>query len=182
MNKALSVYIVLAALMLVVFAIWPGLDLAGAHYFYHGGGFFGRNELRAFWPRLFPRHALRRARRLCGLVARQASRGEAPLGAERPSDDLSHRHDDHRAGPHRQPRPQGPLASSPPDPDPGLQRAGPVRPVVRRQGRLQEELFVRFRRSRRPASGWSRRRACFPRPGALPRWSLPSPSGSARAS
>jgi membrane-associated phospholipid phosphatase len=45
MNKALFVYITLAALALVVFAIWPELDLAGARYFYHGGGFFGRNDL-----------------------------------------------------------------------------------------------------------------------------------------
>jgi membrane-associated phospholipid phosphatase len=44
MNKALFVYITLAALTLGVFAVWPGLDLAGAHYFYHRGGFFGRNS------------------------------------------------------------------------------------------------------------------------------------------
>ena len=43
MNKALLVYIVLAALTLAIFAIWPGLDLAGARYFYHDGGFFGRS-------------------------------------------------------------------------------------------------------------------------------------------
>ena len=44
MNKALLVYIVLAALTLAIFAIWPGLDLAGARYFYHDGGFFGRSD------------------------------------------------------------------------------------------------------------------------------------------
>ena len=48
MNKPLFVYITLAALALVVFAIWPGLDLAGARYFYHGGGFFGRNDFERF--------------------------------------------------------------------------------------------------------------------------------------
>src|SRR5258708_40247049 len=48
MSKALSAYIVLAALTLVVFAIWPELDLKGAHYFYHGGGFFGRNDFERF--------------------------------------------------------------------------------------------------------------------------------------
>ncbi len=48
MNKALSAYIVLAALILVVFAIWPEFDLAGARYFYHGGGFFGRNAFERF--------------------------------------------------------------------------------------------------------------------------------------
>jgi len=48
MNKALLVYIALAALALVVFAIWPGLDLAGARYFYHDGGFFGRNGVQRF--------------------------------------------------------------------------------------------------------------------------------------
>jgi len=45
MNKAFFVYVALAVLALAVFAIWPELDLAGAHYFYHGGGFFGRNNL-----------------------------------------------------------------------------------------------------------------------------------------
>ena len=48
MNKALFAYIVLAALALAVFAIWPELDLAGARYFYHGGGFFGRNDFERF--------------------------------------------------------------------------------------------------------------------------------------
>src|ERR1700735_2148289 len=48
MNKALSAYIVLAALTLVVFALWPELDLKGARYFYHGGGFFGRNDFERF--------------------------------------------------------------------------------------------------------------------------------------
>jgi lipid A 4'-phosphatase len=48
MNKALFVYIVLAALALAVFAIWPELDLMGARYFYHQGGFFGRNDFERF--------------------------------------------------------------------------------------------------------------------------------------
>ena len=48
MNKALLVYVVLAALALGVFAIWPELDLAGAHYFYRGGGFFGRGSFERF--------------------------------------------------------------------------------------------------------------------------------------
>jgi lipid A 4'-phosphatase len=48
MNKALFVYITLAALALGVFAIWPELDLAGARYFYHDGGFFGRNSFERF--------------------------------------------------------------------------------------------------------------------------------------
>jgi lipid A 4'-phosphatase len=48
MNKALFVYIVLAALTLGVFAAWPALDLAGARLFYHQGGFFGRNDLERF--------------------------------------------------------------------------------------------------------------------------------------
>src|ERR1700733_4408684 len=48
MNKALFVYITLAALALAVFAIWPELDLKGAHYFYPGGGFFGRTDFERF--------------------------------------------------------------------------------------------------------------------------------------
>ena len=48
MSKALFVYITLAALTLGVFAIWPDLDLAGAQYFYHHGGFFGRNSFERF--------------------------------------------------------------------------------------------------------------------------------------
>ena len=46
--KAIIVYVVLAAVTLGVFAIWPELDLAGAHYFYHSGGFFGRNSFERF--------------------------------------------------------------------------------------------------------------------------------------
>jgi lipid A 4'-phosphatase len=48
MRRALAFYVALAALTLVVFAIWPGLDLAGAHYFYDRGGFFGRNSFERF--------------------------------------------------------------------------------------------------------------------------------------
>jgi membrane-associated phospholipid phosphatase len=48
MNRALLVYVTLAALTLVVFAIWPELDLAGARYFYHDGGFFGRDNVERF--------------------------------------------------------------------------------------------------------------------------------------
>jgi lipid A 4'-phosphatase len=48
MNRALFVYITLAALTLGVFAIWPALDLAGARAFYHQGGFFGRNDFERF--------------------------------------------------------------------------------------------------------------------------------------
>jgi lipid A 4'-phosphatase len=48
MNKALFIYVALAALALAVFAIWPELDLAGARTFYHAGGFFGRNDVGRF--------------------------------------------------------------------------------------------------------------------------------------
>jgi lipid A 4'-phosphatase len=48
MNKALLVYVALAALTLGVFAIWPVLDLMGAHVFYHDGGFFGRDSFGRF--------------------------------------------------------------------------------------------------------------------------------------
>ncbi len=48
MNKAFYVYVLLAALALVVFAIWPQLDLGGARYFFHNGGFFGRNDFERF--------------------------------------------------------------------------------------------------------------------------------------
>jgi lipid A 4'-phosphatase len=43
--KALIVYLALAALTLGVFALWPQLDLIVARYFFHGGGFFGRDSL-----------------------------------------------------------------------------------------------------------------------------------------
>ncbi len=42
--KALVVYVALAALTLIVFAVWPGLDLAVSHFFYDGG-FIGRDAL-----------------------------------------------------------------------------------------------------------------------------------------
>src|SRR5271166_2503155 len=40
--KALILYVALTALTLIVFAVWPGLDLVVSHLFYDGGGFIGR--------------------------------------------------------------------------------------------------------------------------------------------
>ena len=51
MNKAFYVYVVLAALALAVFAIWPELDLAVARLFFDGGGFLGATSFERFWPR-----------------------------------------------------------------------------------------------------------------------------------
>jgi len=48
MNKALIVYLALTALMLTVFAVWPGIDLKVAHLFYDGGGFIGHDALDRF--------------------------------------------------------------------------------------------------------------------------------------
>ena len=130
MNKALFIYIALAALALAVFAIWPELDLMGARYFYHQGGFFGRNDFERFGRDFFRVTPFVVLAAYAALWLAKHRRREGPLGAERPSDDLSHRHDDHWAGPHRQRGLQRSLASSPPDPDPGLQRAGPFHAVV----------------------------------------------------
>jgi lipid A 4'-phosphatase len=48
MRSALAVYVALTALTLGVFALWPELDLAGARYFYHDGGFFGGDHAMRF--------------------------------------------------------------------------------------------------------------------------------------
>ena len=48
MSRALAVYVALTLLTLGVFALWPNLDLIGAHYFYDGGGFAGRDSLARF--------------------------------------------------------------------------------------------------------------------------------------
>ena len=48
MMRALIVYVALTALMLAVFALWPGLDLAVAHLFYDRGGFIGHDSLDRF--------------------------------------------------------------------------------------------------------------------------------------
>jgi membrane-associated phospholipid phosphatase len=48
MNKALLVYLALTALTLVVFALWPGLDLAVARSFFADGGFVGNGPLARF--------------------------------------------------------------------------------------------------------------------------------------
>jgi lipid A 4'-phosphatase len=37
----------------VVFAVWPGLDLAAAHFFYDGGGFIGASPLARAWRWFF---------------------------------------------------------------------------------------------------------------------------------
>jgi len=44
MARPLIVLLALTALTMVVFALWPGIDLAVSHYFYDGGGFIGHNE------------------------------------------------------------------------------------------------------------------------------------------
>ena len=46
-------FLTLIALTLAVFALWPGLDLAVAHYFYDGGGFGGRDGLERFGREFF---------------------------------------------------------------------------------------------------------------------------------
>ena len=48
MTRALIVYVALTALMLAVFALLPGLDLAVAHLFYDRGGFIGHDSLERF--------------------------------------------------------------------------------------------------------------------------------------
>jgi len=48
MRSALAIYVGLAALTLIVFAVWPDLDLKAAHYFYHRGGFFGGDRALRF--------------------------------------------------------------------------------------------------------------------------------------
>ena len=131
MNKALLVYIALAALTLGVFAIWPELDLAGARYFYHGGGFFGRDSFERFGRDFFrvtpfvvlaAYAALWLANGLGRRRLRWAPSGRALIFLIATMIDWT--------GAHRQSRPQGPLASSPPGPDPGLQRAKPLHALV----------------------------------------------------
>jgi lipid A 4'-phosphatase len=53
MTKPLALYIALTALMLAVFAVWPGLDLAVSHLFYDGGGFIERDALGRFGRDVF---------------------------------------------------------------------------------------------------------------------------------
>jgi lipid A 4'-phosphatase len=48
MTPALIVYVVLTALTLAVFALWPRLDLVVAHLFYDNGGFMGHEALDRF--------------------------------------------------------------------------------------------------------------------------------------
>ena len=48
MTRSLAVLLALTALTLVVFALWPGLDLAVSHVFYDRGGFIGRDGLERF--------------------------------------------------------------------------------------------------------------------------------------
>lgn len=43
MSRPLVILLALTLLTLVVFALWPGIDLAVSHYFYDRGGFIGRD-------------------------------------------------------------------------------------------------------------------------------------------
>ena len=51
--KALAVYVALAALTMIVFAVWPDLDLAVSHLFFDGGGFIGADPLARFGRDVF---------------------------------------------------------------------------------------------------------------------------------
>jgi hypothetical protein len=53
MTRSLAVLLALTALTLVVFALWPGIDLAVSHYFYDRGGFVGRDGLERFGRNFF---------------------------------------------------------------------------------------------------------------------------------
>jgi lipid A 4'-phosphatase len=44
MDRTLIALVVALVLALVIFALWPGLDLAVAHWAYEGGGFLGQTE------------------------------------------------------------------------------------------------------------------------------------------
>ena len=77
-RAALPVYLALTALTLVIFALWPGLDLAVARFFFDGVGFMGRDPVerlaRGFFSdapfvALAAYGALWLARRLGGSVA-----------------------------------------------------------------------------------------------------------------
>ncbi len=48
MKRPLLALLALTALTLVVFALWPGLDLAVSHEFYDRGGFIGHDGLERF--------------------------------------------------------------------------------------------------------------------------------------
>ena len=181
MNKALLVYIALAALTLGVFAIWPELDLAGARYFYHGGGFFGRDSFERFGRDFFrvtpfvvlvACAALWLAKRL-GATVRWAPSGRAVIFlaatmAIGPGLIVNLGFKDHWG----RPRPYQ---------TENFNGADPFKPWYDDRRRVQEELFVRLRRSGdRLLDGRAGERAAA-RHGAVPRSSPPSPSGSARA-
>ena len=51
--KTLVVTVALTALTLVVFGLWPGLDLWASHLFYDGGGFIGEGALAQLGRRFF---------------------------------------------------------------------------------------------------------------------------------
>jgi membrane-associated PAP2 superfamily phosphatase len=49
----IGLLLALIALVAVVFALWPGLDLVVAHQFYDHGGFAGHDALGRFWRDFF---------------------------------------------------------------------------------------------------------------------------------
>jgi lipid A 4'-phosphatase len=51
--KPLTIYVALTALTLAVFALWPGVDLAVARLFFHGGGFMGGDVFLRFLRGVF---------------------------------------------------------------------------------------------------------------------------------
>jgi membrane-associated PAP2 superfamily phosphatase len=85
MSRWLVLLLALLALTLAVFALWPGIDLAVAHYFYDHGGFSGRTGVDRFgrdffrvtpWALLIG-FAVLYALRRCGVAVPYAPTGRA---------------------------------------------------------------------------------------------------------
>ena len=124
MARPLVVLFVLTALTLVVFALWPGIDLAVSHYFYDGGGFIGHSETERVAREFLadaPFFVL--AAFAIPYLLRRFGRA-VPWAPERPLDRLPCRDAGARARADRQRRLQGPLAPAAPLTHGGLPRRG----------------------------------------------------------
>ena len=80
----LLVLLGLTMLTLVVFALWPGVDLAVAHFFYDHGGFAGRDGLERFGREFFRVTPFVAAGRLRDSLRLAPARRRGPLCADRP--------------------------------------------------------------------------------------------------
>ena len=98
-DRALIALVAALAATLIVFALWPELDLKVARLFYGPHGFLGAGRLGSGRAGFFPHHPVRAAHRPYRRLGTEGARRSSAVGAERAGSAVSRPHHGARAGP-----------------------------------------------------------------------------------